>query len=45
MKFPVWQRGFSDHRVRDVGDFVAHQRYIVESPVKKMLVLAAREFQ
>src|SRR5690242_10347620 len=28
MKFPVWQRGFSDHRIRDVADFVAHRRYI-----------------
>ena len=44
MKFPVWQRGFSDHRIRDVADFVAHQRYIFENPVKKKLVLAAREF-
>ena len=45
MRFPVWQRGFSDHRVRDLADFAAHQRYIWENQVKKRLVLDAREFR
>jgi putative transposase len=27
-KFPVWQRGFTDHRVRDREDFEARRRYI-----------------
>jgi putative transposase len=45
LRFPVWQRGFSDHRIRDLADFVAHQRYIWENPVRKKLVLGAREFR
>jgi putative transposase len=42
MRFPVWQRGFSDHRIRDVADFETHQRYIWQNPVRKKLVLEAR---
>jgi len=45
MRFPVWRRGFRDHRIRDVADFVVHERYIRENPVKKRLVLEAREFR
>ena len=45
MRFPVWQRGFSDHRIRDVADFETHQRYIWQNPVRKKLVLEAREFR
>jgi len=45
MRFPVWQRGFSDHRIRDVADFEAHQRYIWQNPVRKKLVMEAREFR
>ena len=26
-KFPVWQRGFSDHRGRDMEDYAAHVGY------------------
>ena len=35
---PVWQRGFSDHRIRDYGDYEAHVRYIEQNPVKRSLV-------
>lgn len=41
---PVWQRGYSDHRIRDARDFEAHVRYIEQNPVKKRLVLAAPEY-
>jgi putative transposase len=27
-RFPIWQRDFSDHRIRDAADFQAHARYI-----------------
>jgi putative transposase len=37
-RFPVWQRGFSDHRIRDAGDYDSHQRYIAINPVKRRLV-------
>jgi putative transposase len=42
--FPVWQRGFSDHRVRDCVDYENHVRYIEENPVRKRLVTSAEEF-
>jgi putative transposase len=36
-KFPIWQRGFSDHRIRDASDFKQHLRYLTDNPVKKYL--------
>ncbi len=43
-RFPVWQRGFSDHRSRDAGDYAIHLRYIEQNPVKKKLVATAGEY-
>src|SRR3990167_1960138 len=43
-KFPVWQRGFSDHRVRDIADYSAHLEYIEQNPVKRRLVGIASEY-
>ncbi len=37
-RFPVWQRGFSDHRIRDAEDYEIHVRYIEQNPVKKKFV-------
>lgn len=37
LTFPVWQRGFSDHRIRDAGDYEIHARYIATNPVRKRL--------
>jgi putative transposase len=45
MHFPVWQRGFSDHRIRDVEDFAGHNRYIEQNPVRKKFVSDARDFR
>jgi len=36
-RFPVWQRGFSDHRIRDAEDYERHLRYIEMNPVKRGL--------
>jgi putative transposase len=33
----IWQRGFSDHRVRDDEDYEKHVHYIHLNPVKKHL--------
>jgi putative transposase len=38
LQFPVWQRGFSDHRIRDAGDYASHIRYVEQNPVRKKLV-------
>jgi len=44
-RWPVWQRGFSDHRIRDWADYEGHVRYIEENPVKARLVAAASEYE
>jgi putative transposase len=33
----VWQKGFSDHRIRDAGDYLRHVDYIRQNPVRKKL--------
>ena len=33
----IWQRGFSDHRIRDAQDYDKHLHYIYLNPVKKSL--------
>jgi putative transposase len=44
LRFPVWQRGFSDHRTRDVQDYATHLRYIEQNAVRKRLATEAREY-
>jgi putative transposase len=45
LRFPVWQRGFSDHRIRDAADFDVHMRYLAQNPVKRHLVLKPDEYR
>jgi len=33
-KLEVWQRGFTDHRIRDAEDYCRHRSYIFENPVR-----------
>jgi putative transposase len=33
----VWQKGFSDHRIRDANDYRLHQIYIQQNPVRRKL--------
>lgn len=40
----VWQRGFSDHRIRDVQDFDSHVLYIQQNPVRARLCGSAEEY-
>jgi putative transposase len=35
--FPLWQRGFTDHRIRDREDFLTHRAYIHDNPVRAHL--------
>lgn len=42
--FEVWQKGFSDHRIRDASDYRIHQIYIHENPVQKHLCLRPDEY-
>ena len=34
-KGEVWQRGFTDHRIRDAEDFENHREYIFQNPVER----------
>jgi putative transposase len=43
-KFEVWQRGFTDHRIRDAHDFENHRRYIHDNPVAARLSETAEAF-
>ena len=44
LAFPVWQRGFSDHRIRENADYAVHLRYIDDNPVKRGLVERAMAY-
>jgi putative transposase len=37
-KLPIWQRSFTDHRVRDADDFIIRRNYIHQNPVRANLV-------
>ena len=41
----IWQRGFTDHRIRDDVDFEVHRGYIHRNPVKRGLVQNAAEYR
>ncbi|HMF92213.1 MAG TPA: transposase [Candidatus Angelobacter sp.] len=43
-KGEIWQRGFSDHRIRDSRDCKIHKDYIHQNPVKRRLVFEARDY-
>ena len=40
----VWQRGFSDHRIRDVEDYQIHVSYILGNPIRKGFCSSIEEF-
>ena len=40
-KFPVWQRGFIDHRIRDAEDRETRRTYLHQNPVRANLVETA----
>ena len=41
----VWQRGFTDHRIRDEMDFVHHRNYIHRNPVDRKMVSDSCEYR
>jgi putative transposase len=44
-KSEIWQRGFTDHRIRDAQDFFHHQNYIHQNPVVGRLVFNPSEYR
>ena len=43
-RLPVWQRGYTDHRIRDFQDYETHRRHIEANPVKAGLADSAKEY-
>src|ERR1700753_3270877 len=43
-RWEVWQKGFSDHRIRDTQDYGEHVTYIHENSVRARLVTKAEEY-
>ena len=41
----IWERGFTDHRIRDVEDFEHHRMYIHRNPVERKFVVNVCEFR
>jgi putative transposase len=41
----IWQKGFTDHRIRDAQDFAGHQLYIHQNPVMGRLVASPPEYR
>jgi putative transposase len=44
-RFPVWQRGFSDHRIRDAADYDLHKLYLFQNAVRKHLVVDPADYR
>ena len=40
----IWQKGFTDHRIRDAQNFAGHRLYIHQNPVKAGLVRSAKDY-
>src|SRR5438477_12442795 len=41
----IWQKGFSDHRIRDASDYRIHAIYVRHNPVRKHLCVKAARYQ
>jgi putative transposase len=41
----IWERGFTDHRIRDAEDFEHHRTYIHRNPVERKLVEKSSDFR
>jgi putative transposase len=41
----IWERGFTDHRIRGAQDFEHHRIYIHRNPVERKLVEKPSEFR
>jgi putative transposase len=40
----IWQKGFSDHRIRDASDYRVHAIYIRQNPVRRHLCEATEQY-
>jgi putative transposase len=40
----IWERSFTNHRIRDLDDYEVHQQYIHMNPVRRRLCSVSREY-
>ena len=43
-RFPVWRAGFTEHLIRDQGDYDRHVRYIETNPLKARLASRPEDY-
>ena len=43
-RFPIWQAGYHDRRIRDAEEYGIRWRYITQNPVRARLVARAEDF-
>ena len=41
----IWQKGFTDHRIRDAADYAGHRIYIHQNPVEAKLVAKPEDYR
>jgi putative transposase len=41
----IWQRGFTDHRIRSEVDYIHHRNYIHRNPVERGIVTTPAEYR
>ena len=44
LNFEIWEKSFTNHRIRDAADYYQHREYIHENPVEAKLVESAELF-
>jgi putative transposase len=44
IQWEIWQRGYTDHRIRDWNDFARHREYLRMNPVRAHLCERAEQF-
>ncbi len=42
--YPLWQKSFMDHRIRDRLDFLVHRDYIHHNPVRAQLCQRSQDY-
>jgi hypothetical protein len=43
-RLPVWQRGFTDHRIRNAEDLETRRNYLHMNPVRGNLIVTAEQY-
>ena len=43
-QFEIWERSFTEHRIKDCEDYDRHRSYIYENPVRAGLAMKAQDY-